>query len=636
MLALPPSASGIVFLDSRILGLRVRLPARGVNESLIFRTSNPLLITASPIRGSLQDICHDTMFYAHFVFQSCVFYLVMTYYFSFQVLGVDKSASQRDIQKAFHKLSLKYHPDKNKSKGAQEKFAEINNAYEILSDEEKRKNYDLYGDEKLNPGFGGNYGDEKRNPGFGGNFGNYQGHTTGGPGSSYFTSNQGGWQSMGSKGNARTFSFAFSRNPSVGGNPFGFGFGNIFSDFFRGGVEGGNQHDSFSTFGGPNSQFSSHGNIQDVDLQLFNKQIKDQGLTWILLFYTSSATGHHVLESIMEDVASSLMGAVKAGKIDCKKQSLCKDMGVSLPKSARLFIYSYKSAEKASLVEYSGDLDPRSLKNFCLDQLPRFSRRIEFSQFDFSPDSSVNRPQVLLLSTKKETPVMWRVISGLYRNRFLFYDAEAHDVSHPMLKRLGVKKLPSVVGKLVTGEMHVLRSGIIVKDLKSGIEELRTLLESFEKKNKVSSDHSKKPSQNEEGGNVPFLTTWNIDNLCGEKATVCFIGVFRSSKGRDKLEKIVSEVSRKTLVRQQSKAQTTRDSITYSLLDGNKQLSFLYAFDKLGYGSLDKFLIAYKPRKQKFAAFTGDVTMEAVEKFVSSVLNGDIQFSKVRQQPVIR
>lgn len=113
-----------------------------------------------------------------------------------------------------------------------------------------------------------------------------------------------------------------------------------------------------------------------------------------------------------------------------------------------------------------------------------------------------------------------------------------------MLKRLGVKKLPSVVGKLVTGEMHVLRSGIIVKDLKSGIEELRTLLESFEKKNKVSSDHSKKPSQNEEGGNVPFLTTWNIDNVCGEKATVCFIGVFRSSKGRDKLEKIVSEVSR--------------------------------------------------------------------------------------------
>lgn len=71
----------------------------------------------------------------------------------YKVLGVDKTASQREIQKAFHKLSLQYHPDKNKAKGAQEKFSQINNAYEILSDEEKRKNYDLYGDEKGNPGF---------------------------------------------------------------------------------------------------------------------------------------------------------------------------------------------------------------------------------------------------------------------------------------------------------------------------------------------------------------------------------------------------------------------------------------------------------------------------------------------------
>ncbi|KAL8124967.1 hypothetical protein AgCh_012589 [Apium graveolens] len=44
-----------------------------------------------------------------------------------KVLGVDKNASQREIQKAFHKLSFRYHPDKNNNKGTQEKFAEINN-----------------------------------------------------------------------------------------------------------------------------------------------------------------------------------------------------------------------------------------------------------------------------------------------------------------------------------------------------------------------------------------------------------------------------------------------------------------------------------------------------------------------------
>ncbi|KAG6486314.1 dnaJ protein ERDJ3A-like [Zingiber officinale] len=546
----------------------------------------------------------------------------------YKVLGVDKSASQRDIQKAFHKLSLQYHPDKNKNKGAQEKFAEINNAYEILSDEEKRKNYDLYGDEKGNPGFnGGNFGNEGQTY-----------FTTGGPGSSYFTSNTGGWQTTGGKGNAKTFSFSFGGNSDVSGNPFGFGFGDLFSNFFGSDIKSGNQHDGFtsSSPGGPNSQ-TSPANIQDVNLQFFNKQIKDQGMTWVLLFYTPSAKGYHILESIVEDVISSLSGGIKAGKVDCNKQSLCKDLGVSLSKSARLFIYSYKSSERGSLVEYSGNLEERSLKSFCLDHLPRFSRRIELDQFDFSSDSLGNLPKLLLLSTKKDTPVMWRVISGLYRKRFLFYDAEVHDVSHPALRSLGIKKLPSVVGQLVDGEINVLKQGITVKDLKSGIEDLKALIESFEKKNtKATLNKAKKPVDNEQGRNIPLVTALNFDNLCGDNNALCIIGVFRSSKAREKLETILSEISRKTLVRRPNHARTSKDSISYSMLDGNKQSSILYAFDKSGFKTSDALLVAYKPKKGKFATLTDILTLEAVEKFVSSVLSGDVQFSKIRQHPVIR
>ena len=68
-------------------------------------------------------------------------------------------------------------------------------------------------------------------------------------------------------------------------------------------------------------------------------------------------------------------------------------------------------------------------------------------------------------------------------------------------------------------------------------------------------------------------------------------------------------------------ASGSTDSISYILLDATKQPSFLSAFDKTGFKSSDNFLVAYKPRKGKFAAFTGDMTME-VEKFISSVLNG--------------
>ena len=62
----------------------------------------------------------------------------------YQVLGVDKDALQEDIKKKFKELAKKYHPDKTKEPNADEKMTEINKAYEILSDEERREKYDKY------------------------------------------------------------------------------------------------------------------------------------------------------------------------------------------------------------------------------------------------------------------------------------------------------------------------------------------------------------------------------------------------------------------------------------------------------------------------------------------------------------
>ncbi len=63
----------------------------------------------------------------------------------YDVLGVSKDASKDQIREAFRKLAFQYHPDRNKSKEAEERFKEISEAYAVLSDDEKRKVYDAYG-----------------------------------------------------------------------------------------------------------------------------------------------------------------------------------------------------------------------------------------------------------------------------------------------------------------------------------------------------------------------------------------------------------------------------------------------------------------------------------------------------------
>ncbi|KAL5635944.1 hypothetical protein ACGC1H_004669 [Rhizoctonia solani] len=92
----------------------------------------------------------------------------------YQVLGVKKDSTAADIKKAYFALARKYHPDTNKDSSAKDKFLDIQNAYEILGDTEKRAAYDQYGSASQQQGFDPNAFTGGRGPFGGGGFGGFQ------------------------------------------------------------------------------------------------------------------------------------------------------------------------------------------------------------------------------------------------------------------------------------------------------------------------------------------------------------------------------------------------------------------------------------------------------------------------------
>lgn len=111
--------------------------------------------------------------------------------------------------------------------------------------------------------------------------------------------------------------------------------------------------------------------------------------------------------------------------MNCESEpSFCKDLGTYPRKVPRLFVYACKYGDSGSLVEYKGDYVTKDLRTFCRENLPQFSKRVDLNHLEFSFGNGDSLPGVILFSSKKDTPAIWRALSGLYHKRFNFYDLQ--------------------------------------------------------------------------------------------------------------------------------------------------------------------------------------------------------------------
>jgi DnaJ homolog subfamily B member 4 len=177
----------------------------------------------------------------------------------YQILGVSRTADDDDIKKAYKKLALKWHPDRNMDhkETAERRFKELAEAYEVLSDKQKRAVYDQYGEEGLKGGLGGAGAGAAGGPGAGAAAGGFPGGAFPAGGFTFRSSSMGGaedifrqfFESQGLGGGASMFGGTMprARRAGTGGGPSG---GGVPPGLFGMDADGGNPF-AGASFGGP-------------------------------------------------------------------------------------------------------------------------------------------------------------------------------------------------------------------------------------------------------------------------------------------------------------------------------------------------------------------------------------------------
>eukprot|EP00826_Nyctotherus_ovalis_P023590 TRINITY_DN1813_c0_g2_i1.p1 TRINITY_DN1813_c0_g2~~TRINITY_DN1813_c0_g2_i1.p1 ORF type:complete len:529 (+),score=158.98 TRINITY_DN1813_c0_g2_i1:62-1648(+) len=517
---------------------------------------------------------------------STLFILVLAedYY---KLLGVRRDASQDEIRKAFRKLAMKYHPDKNKGdpEKAKQMFVKVGNAYEVLNDPEKRKLYDLGGEEAVK-----NQGAGNAQWSAGMDFGDMF--------SSFFGGRGGG--------SHHQFHFGDGHHDSSGGNFFSFsGFDDPedmfgFGDFSKRRQKSRGHHNSYREKPKRPTNLFEDTRVMEIALENISRFYQSTQ-QWIIYFYTMKDKSYSKMASRLVKLAEMADEMYFVASINCKSsEEVCEEFGVD--GTPRVFYFEQGGAGGRKEINLNDDVSP--LHRMAVGKLPNYVDTIDDESFEKFMDRHPERIKVLYFAEGK-VPDLLKAVSGEYKDQLHVALVRANG-SPKLKRRLNVNAVPSLV---VLDEIE--GSGVKYEgELKKG-RITRYLMRYRNKTMKTKSNQVRQLTKE--------LLAHGTCNP--EDKQLCLILFVHSNT--DQLINTLDAV----------KENYVHDNINFYYYIAKEGEELLKTFPDFAMDR-DKFVV-YKAFRQKYAVYSGEGTAGQVKEFVDSVLSGERATHKAHREHFI-
>lgn len=481
---------------------------------------------------------------------------------------------------------MKYHPDKNKGnpEKAKEMFVKIGNAYEVLNDPDKRKLYDMGGEEAVK-GQGAGGGQWSSGMNFNDMFSSFfgGGGGGGGGGQNRFTFNFGGGDRQG--GGANFFTFDDS-------NDFDdmFGFGNFDKKRERTHRQSNSKKKLKNLF--------EDTRVMEIALENISRFYQSTS-QWFIYFYKKKDSKHELLAKRLIKLAEMADEMYFVASINCESnEEVCEEFGISV--TPQTFYFERGGADGRKEVGLRNDIT--SLHDMAVEKLPNLVDTIEDNTYDDFMNKYPERIKVLYFDTGK-VPNFLKAVSGEYRDQLHVGFVKANNAGK-IKRKLEVKTVPLL---LVLDEIEGTGTRYEGEFKKGRIT--RYLMRYRNKTIKTKSNQLRKLTKD--------LISKGI--CSSEDKQLCLI-IFTNHEN-DELMKTINTI----------KEGYTRDNINfYYYIVEKSEDTILKTFPDFSFSN-DKFVI-YKAFRQKYAIFSSEPTVNHIKEFIDSVLSGERATHKANKE----